>query len=194
MNKCKVEDILRSKRGGIEFTVMGVMKDSIRCIDKDYAYHSFHKSQLHKFDVVVDPLPFLCTEEALEIRKKLGEWAFGEEWEIADDTSFWKIHNYSGKILENFDFIGIAIMLTNIHDLKDHLTHDFLFSVLEKLIKEPDLGYNIMSDCGDHAVWVGNKDSDLQFGQQCNNLIEALARCLSECIDYLEANDDKVPS
>jgi hypothetical protein len=109
-------------------------------------------------------VPFLATEDALEILKKLKK--FMGEWMVKNP---------------------------HITQIEDKLTHDFLFAVLEKLIEE-QVGFWYVINCG-------NSGREVNVGWDCNRfkcfvptLIESLARCLSECVDYLEANDDKVPS
>jgi hypothetical protein len=115
------------------------------------------------------PTPFLATEEALEILKKLKK--FMGEWMVKNP---------------------------HITQIEDKLTHDFLFSVLEKLIEDGAVksgGYHsFYFDIGWDVTITFGKTDNSKFTFLRSTLIESLARCLSECVTYLEANDDKVPS
>ena len=149
-----------------------------------------------------EPTPFLATEEALQIRKKLG-WFMGEVWVRCLDRKG-TYYNIEGLPV---DLITSRIRLKDIQCI---LTHDFLFSVLEKLIEERKItasGFsaylviftaeNIEKDIGFWRVVIEPVDPNDSENwetlyRECDTLIESLSRALFDAITCLEANDGKV--
>jgi hypothetical protein len=115
--------------------------------------------------------PFLATEDALEILKKLKK--FMGEWMVKNP---------------------------HITQIEDKLTHDFLFSVLEKLIADGHvLDGGFISEYINANEWeIGvdlNNDASVVIVYNAPTQIEALSRSLLDAINFIqEKKDDKGPS
>ena len=118
----------------------------------------------------------------LEYRKFLGEF-MGEEWDDYVDVIFMTDAGRVDGMLKN-EFNSTEVFL------KKHLTRDFLFMCLEKLIAEHDYSYQNYGGKDGCDMWIQDNTEDYEWHYGCTTLIESLTRALVDAVKYIQGQSN----